>query len=127
MSHFITAVFTRPGQDYEELLEPYNEQDEAYMEFQPCEETQEELQAEYNKVKKKYSYQSFEQFMSEYYGYHKEGDAWGYLTNPNAKWDWYEEGGRWNGFFRTKDGKNVNSALVSEIDFSRFPIRQLLW
>lgn len=25
-------------------------------------------------------------------------------TNPNAKWDWYKIGGRWNGFFKLKDG-----------------------
>jgi hypothetical protein len=25
-------------------------------------------------------------------------------TNPNAKWDWYQVGGRWNGYFKLKDG-----------------------
>lgn len=25
-------------------------------------------------------------------------------TNPNAKWDWYQLGGRWNGFFKAKAG-----------------------
>ena len=24
-------------------------------------------------------------------------------TNPNAKWDWYRMGGRWNGFFKLKE------------------------
>ena len=119
MSHFVTAVFTRYGQDYEELLAPYNEQDEAFMEFEPCEETKEELQAKYQEVKDEYSYQSFDQFMKEYYGYHQDQDGqWGYFTNPNAKWDWYQEGGRWDGFFRAKNGEMVNSELVSEIDFS---------
>jgi hypothetical protein len=28
----------------------------------------------------------------------------GKRTNPNAKWDWYETGGRWTGFFRLKAG-----------------------
>jgi hypothetical protein len=27
-------------------------------------------------------------------------------TNPNAKWDWYEIGGRWTGFFHLKTGAN---------------------
>ena len=31
-------------------------------------------------------------------------------TNPNAKWDWYEVGGRWGGFFKLKPG------VVSEAD-----------
>lgn len=119
MSHFITAVFTRYGQDYEELLAPYNEQDEAFMEFEPSEETKEELLAKYEEVKDKYSYQSFDEFMENYYGYHRDQDGqWGYFTNPNAKWDWYQEGGRWNGFFRAKNGEMTNSELVSEIDFS---------
>lgn len=25
-------------------------------------------------------------------------------TNPNAKWDWYSVGGRWNGYFKLKSG-----------------------
>lgn len=25
-------------------------------------------------------------------------------TNPNAKWDWYQVGGRWAGFFKLKEG-----------------------
>lgn len=25
-------------------------------------------------------------------------------TNPNSKWDWFQIGGRWNGFFMLKDG-----------------------
>ncbi len=25
-------------------------------------------------------------------------------TNPNSKWDWYQIGGRWSGFFQLKDG-----------------------
>ena len=27
-------------------------------------------------------------------------------TNPNSKWDWYEVGGRWAGFFKLKEGVN---------------------
>lgn len=35
--------------------------------------------------------------------------------NPDSKWDWYEEGGRfWNGI-RTKDGRNTNQCLVSDV------------
>lgn len=43
------------------------------------------------------------------YGY-AEVDANGEIvriidrTNPNAKWDWYEIGGRWTGFFQLKHG-----------------------
>jgi len=38
--------------------------------------------------------------------------------NPNAKWDWYQVGGRWDGFFKTKEGKDVNATTIGELDFS---------
>lgn len=36
-------------------------------------------------------------YMEDYCGYYysEEEDAYGYYHNPNAKWDWYEIGGRW--------------------------------
>jgi len=30
---------------------------------------------------------------------------WGYMTNPNAKWDWYSVGGRWTGTLQLKDDR----------------------
>lgn len=38
-------------------------------------------------------------------------------TNPNRKWDWYQEGGRWAGSLLLKDGSRVDSALVEDLDF----------
>lgn len=37
-------------------------------------------------------------------------------TNPNAKWDWYEIGGRWQGFFKLKEGKKGNVGKKSLLD-----------
>jgi hypothetical protein len=35
----------------------------------------------------------------------EEGEVREYSTyNPNSKWDWYELGGRWTGYFKIKDG-----------------------
>ncbi len=56
-------------------------------------------------------------------------------TNPNSKWDWYELGGRWTGFFKLKSGAKgstgrpgvfgnaakggwVDQALIRDIDFA---------
>ena len=50
-----------------------------------------------------------------------EGNLWA-VYNPDAKWDWYSKGGRWDGILVTKDGKKVNEAKVSEIDFDRTDI-----
>lgn len=38
--------------------------------------------------------------------------------NPNSKWDWYEEGGRWNNFIKLKSGGYANTAKIGDIDFS---------
>jgi hypothetical protein len=43
------------------------------------------------------------------YGYallDDKGDVWKVInrTNPNRKWDWYLLGGRWQGFFKLKEG-----------------------
>lgn len=75
---------------------------------------------------------SYLEYIMDYYGYEgdpvKEGEQpdydgehkFGYVvvdennevlsvvrrTNPDARWDWYQIGGRWNGFFKLKEGVN---------------------
>lgn len=52
-------------------------------------------------------YPTFDEFMREYHGYEQRDPKtgkYGYWDNPNAKWDWYELGGRWTGFFKLKEG-----------------------
>lgn len=47
---------------------------------------------------------SWDEYMTEYCGYKfdEEQGAYGYWTNEKAKWDWYQLGGRWNGYFKLK-------------------------
>lgn len=47
-----------------------------------------------------------------------EEDGYEYWTNPNAKWDWFEVGGRWSGRLRLKNGERADSALLCDIDTS---------
>lgn len=67
-------------------------------------------------------YTTFEEFMDGWCG-RKERDEqkeeYGYWKNPNAKWDWYELGGRWDGFFTLKNGKPSNQAKKKDIDFEK--------
>jgi len=53
-------------------------------------------------VPKKELFTTFEEYLKEFCGY-KEKDPvtgkYGYWHNPNAKWDWYSLGGRWQGFY----------------------------
>jgi len=55
-------------------------------------------------VKHKEKYNTFDEFMREYADYEKDEktDKYGYWENPNAKWDWYQEGGRWSGQLKLK-------------------------
>lgn len=58
-------------------------------------------------VPHKQRFATFEDFMKEWVGYDArdiEKGRYGYWKNPNAKWDWYSLGGRWNGFFKLKTG-----------------------
>jgi hypothetical protein len=57
-------------------------------------------------------YSDFDTFMREYCGYEEKDPKtgqYGYWENPNAKWDWYQLGGRWAGFFKLKPdlGKDI--------------------
>jgi hypothetical protein len=50
-------------------------------------------------------YPTFEAYMEGYCGYSAR-DArtgrYGHWSNPNSKWDWYQLGGRWSGFFKLR-------------------------
>lgn len=62
-----------------------------------------------DKISFKEKYKTFEAFMKEYCGYTErdpKANRYGYWSNPQAKWDWYELGGRWTGFFTLKNGTN---------------------
>lgn len=82
--------------------------------------------------------QTFAQFIESYYDYScasldnldlEEEHKYGYYlvqndavtvidrTNPNAKWDWYQLGGRWDGLLISTSGESVNQAIKSDVDF----------
>lgn len=98
------------------IMRPYYEQGEPsddFMEFQDCTE---EVEGEWNDLHKEQStgtdsratidkYSSLERYATEYHGYHEYDGRYGYWSNPNAKWDWYQIGGRWTGYFPLKQGQ----------------------
>lgn len=82
MSHFNLAVFSHTDSRTElnQLLEPYNEAVDSsspYAEFVKDEGSK----------------------------FDETARATGYWCNPNAKWDWWEVGGRWRGMLRLHPGK----------------------
>lgn len=60
---------------------------------------------------------SFIEFMEEYsgYKYDKKEKAYGYYTNPNAQWDWYKIGGRWEDFLKIKKDAEENDVFVGDM------------
>lgn len=46
-----------------------------------------------------------------------EGNLY-YLGNNNAKWDWYQIGGRWSGMLRKLDGTRCDECEVKDLDLS---------
>lgn len=90
MSHFSVAVLTYAEPTYEDLVEllaPYGEDDLAYMT-----EFVEDPDCDFNEA------------------------VWacGYWINPEAKYDWWTEGGRWTDLLHVEGG-TVTKAKVSEI------------
>lgn len=84
MSHFCVLVLTEDGQDVDELMLPYMENccgqpPLEYMEF----------------------YEDDECEVDEATGKR------GYWQNPNAKWDWYEMGGRFRGMLKATRGERA--------------------
>ena len=58
-------------------------------------------------VPHKQRFETFDRFMSEWHGYKKDPELgrFGRWENPNRKWDWWQLGGRWTGFFPLKAGR----------------------
>lgn len=90
-------------------------------------------------------FKTFEQYMESWCSSTRDEETgeYGYWCNPNGKWDWYQIGGRWSGFFKLKNGclgkvgqsgsfKNepragwADSARIKDIDFEymREDVRQ---
>jgi hypothetical protein len=201
MSHFIGLVFLRPNDDLDEVLAPFNEQDEEFMEFV---DKTDEVKEEWEKIpetcpsegtfieeidrtdlvnkiwdeaedtlspedenalwkpytKDKYptpadiakdkgykvvpdetkrdgvrfvqeceskweyepsreKYPTIDELAKGYFGYRKVNGKYGYMSNPNAKYDWYSEGGRWSGYLTNKEGKTTDCDLLTEVDWDK--------
>lgn len=136
MSHFVGLVFVNNEEANVDMpLEPYCEEPEP--EYEEWEDHTDEVKEEFEKLpekeegkeekdypKDKAHYPTIQDFARKWYGYEVRTDEdgneiYGYMSNPNAKWDWYADGGRWDGYIYLKDGKEHNSLPIDEIDWVR--------
>lgn len=108
MSHFTVMVF---GENAEKQLAPFQENNmgdcpDIHLKFNDETEYVEKEWAEEDQETKDEYNNDFDTYAEDYHGYKKDEETgkYGYWENPNAKWDWYQLGGRWAGFFRLKPG-----------------------
>ena len=81
---------------------------------------------QFDKIYKKYG----EDWNDNRWRVNPETGKWeSYTTyNPNSKWDYYVEGGRWDGSLKLKNGEFTNTCLLSEIDWTDFaPEDRVRW
>jgi hypothetical protein len=143
MGHDIGLVFLRPEADLEETLAPFNEQDEKYMVFVdktdevkeafdklpdscPSEGTYIEEINQTDRVNDNWAHQASKEkyptldaYVKDYYGYKRVDGRYGYFSNPNAKYDWYIEGGRWDGYLTNSEGAKTNREMLMEVDWEK--------
>ena len=122
MSHFAVLCF---GFNHEDQLEKYSENVEVseYEVGIVSEKTKKRMLKYYrknNNFKGDFD-ECYKQFGNNWNNnqYRKdENGVWHeYSTyNPDSKWDWYEVGGRWSGFFKMKDGTFSDCGLKKDID-----------
>lgn len=118
MSHFSLAVLHEAGQDIDEILSPYDEELECDERLEYSKEEAIRTAREYYEGTACMSDEECWEFMAKMPGYTSDAHGNIYVKcNNNAKWDWYEIGGRWDGYLRVK-GERTNSARIGEIDFS---------
>jgi hypothetical protein len=117
MSHYTVAVFHRKDQDIDELLAPFSEElkVEPYIVYTK-QEAIAKARERYEVCKDKTDEECY-QFMADGYQTDDEGNLLS-TYNPDSKWDWYQEGGRWSGMLRRKsDGAEVDEGRVGDLEF----------
>jgi hypothetical protein len=117
MSHFTVLVPASDEADLSNKLLPYYEYGcsaeldilvQPYLEFE-VEVPKEGITAKAAELTSQYGDEfkdgmTAAQIMHWYYGGEaNENGDWGHWRNPNAKWDWYQVGGRWTGLLKLKE------------------------
>ena len=92
------------GENVEQQLAPFQEND------------MDDLPREMLKFRYDCKWYDTEQEVIEKLGKDFDSDE-GYWQNPNAKWDWWEIGGRFGGRFKNKQGERTSQIIKNDIDF----------
>lgn len=128
--HFPVAVITKgepTDAELSALLAPYEE--DAADEFMEFVDTTDEYRENYenclyhgdgpeaDRLPYKHLY-TFRGYCLLVESATERGGRFGYLRNPNAKWDWWVVGGRWTDALALLGGGRASAAPVGDIDLS---------
>lgn len=128
MSHFTVLVVGNMTRDLitetvERMLAPYqqNNMGDCPPEFLAFNDCEDDLRAQFAALSNDdlVKYENFEKYARLYHGHDgpdEKTGRYGYWENPNAKWDWYQIGGRWSNRLLTKHGKRCDYCLFRDLD-----------
>jgi len=126
MSHFCVLVI---GDNVDERMEPYqeNNMDTVPPEFLEFVDETEEVEAAWKDYPltvlgrggSEEDYKNIQEYAEGYWGYEEQDGRYGRTCNTNAKWDWYEEGGRWGDYLPLKDGNHADSSPAKDVDLAK--------
>lgn len=120
MSHFCLGVICRNGteSDIAKLLAPFSVEGDEFQKFHSITE---EYKKKYEKSEFKEKRPTFDEYMEEYELEERDAKTndYGYWSNPNGKWDWYEIGGRFRRTMPLKNGSKMATAKIKDINFDR--------
>lgn len=123
MSHFSVIVI---GENIKEQLAPYEESPPGGSPFLVFDDRTDEVKTEFEtrgKLDKSYvrKYPTLQKWAEGYYACDVREingqDRFGAMRNPNAKWDWWQIGGRWSGWLGTVNGP-ADSAVKAQLDWT---------
>lgn len=97
MSHYTVGVIIKNKEELHSVLAPYCEQDPDYYERFPYMDKAQYIAdyKEYHEGTTLTDDEIWEEAKNDYGADNVDEDTVYYCYNPDAKWDWYEIGGRW--------------------------------
>jgi len=116
--HFPVSVISQNREDVERLLAPYQENNmdtcpKEYLTFMYAER-------EYEKEERSRVYATFYDFVDDHgYVFDMAHGAYGRWENLDAKWDYYQIGGQFDGLIPLKNGSRASCCRIGEVDMQK--------
>ena len=111
MSHATVLVILKKDDDLNEVMAPYDENNEDAFEFE--DRTEELLECYEEDIKEAEERgESVSSVLVDSWGYTEKDGRFGSFYNPQGYWDWFTVGGRWEGFLKlNKEIKNPEDVI----------------